>query len=57
MMALACAVERCLRARQHVAAHALIIDAKEDGAAAFYRHYGFVACASNPMMRYLSLGN
>ncbi len=54
---LAGAVERCLRAKQHVAAYALIVDAKDDGAAAFYRHYGFVPCASNPLMLYLPLGN
>lgn len=54
---LACAVERCLRARQQVAAYALIVDAKDDDAAAFYRHYGFVSCAGNPMMLYLPLGH
>jgi predicted GNAT family N-acyltransferase len=54
---LAGAVERCLRAKQHVAAYALIVDAKDDGAAAFYRHYGFIVCASNPLMLYLPLGN
>lgn len=54
---LAGAVERCLRARQQVAAYALIVDARDDGAAAFYRHYGFAACASNPLMLYLPLGH
>lgn len=54
---LAGAVERCLRAKQQVAAYALIVDAKDDGAAAFYRHYGFVAFAGNPLMLYLALGN
>ncbi len=54
---LAGAVERCLRAKQHVAAYALIVDAKDDDAVAFYRHYGFVACASNPLLLYLPLGN
>ncbi len=51
------AVERCLRAKQHVAAYALIVDAKDDDAAAFYRHYGFVAFAGNPLALYLPLGN
>ena len=54
---LAGAVERCLRAKQHVAAYALIVDAKDDDAAAFYRHYGFVAYAGNPLLLYLPLGN
>ena len=36
-----CAVDRCLKARQQVAAYALIVDAKDDSAAAFYLHFGF----------------
>ncbi len=54
---LACAVERCLRAKKQVAAYALIVDAKDDDAAVFYRHYGFVPCAGSPMMLYLPLGH
>ncbi|KAF0163935.1 MAG: GCN5-like N-acetyltransferase [Rhodocyclaceae bacterium] len=54
---LAGAVERCLRAKQQVAAYALIVDAKNDAAAAFYRHYGFVNFAGNSSMLYLPLGN
>ena len=54
---LAGAVERCLRARQQVAAYALIVDAKDNAAAAFYRHYGFDTCSGNPSMLYLPLGN
>ncbi len=54
---LACAVERCLRATKQVAAYALIVDAKDDDAAAFYRHFGFAACASTPLMFYLPLGH
>ncbi len=53
---LAGAVERCLRAKAHVAAYALIVDAKDEAAAAFYRHYGFATCAGNPSMLYLALG-
>ena len=37
----ACAVERCLQARKHVAASALIVDAKTAAARAFYERYGF----------------
>lgn len=50
------AVERCLRAKIQVAAYALIVDAKDEMAANFYRHYGFTACASNSLMLYLPLG-
>jgi predicted GNAT family N-acyltransferase len=49
------AVERCLKARQEVAAYALIVDAKDEGAADFYRHYGFAACRDAPRMLYLAL--
>ncbi len=51
-----CAVERCLEARKHVAAYALIVDAKGESAKAFYEHYGFTPCRDNPMTLYLSLG-
>jgi hypothetical protein len=40
-----------------VAAYALIVDAKDNAAAAFYRHYGFDTCSGNPSMLYLPLGN
>jgi GNAT superfamily N-acetyltransferase len=52
----ACAVERCLAARKQVAAYALLVDAKDDKAAAFYRHYGFAPCAGQPLTLYLPLG-
>lgn len=51
-----CAVERCLAARQHVAAYALVVDAKGASAKAFYEHYGFTPCRDNPMTLYLALG-
>lgn len=51
-----CAVERCLKARQHVAAYALVVDAKDEKAKGFYEHYGFIACCDNPMTLYLSFG-
>ncbi len=50
------AVDRCLKARAHVGAYALLVDAKNEQAAAFYRHYGFTACADSPMVLYLPLG-
>jgi GNAT superfamily N-acetyltransferase len=53
---LGCAVERCLEARKHVAAYALLVDAKGEQAKAFYEHYGFMPCRDNPMTLYLPLG-
>lgn len=51
-----CAVERCLAAKQQVAAYALLVDAKDENARSFYQHYGFTPCRENPMTLYLSLG-
>lgn len=53
---LACAVDRCLKARNDVAAYALIVDAKDQNARQFYEHYGFAAFAGEPMTLYLGLG-
>jgi len=52
---LGCAVERCLRARQHVAAYALLVDAKNANAAEFYRHYGFISCRDDDRTLYFPL--
>mgnify|MGYP003536552816 CR=1 FL=1 len=54
---LACAVDRCLKARSDVAAYALIVDAKDENARQFYEHYGFTAFAGEPMTLYLGLGS
>jgi GNAT superfamily N-acetyltransferase len=51
-----CAVDRCLQARKQVAAFALIVDAKNDEAKAFYRHYGFTPCVDASTTLYLPLG-
>jgi len=53
---LGCAVDRCLAAREQVAAYALIVDAKNESAKTFYEHYGFVSCVDTPLTLYLSLG-
>ena len=53
---LACAVDRCLKARQQVAAYALLVDAKDGAAKAFYLHFGFKAFRDSPLTLYLSLG-
>jgi ribosomal protein S18 acetylase RimI-like enzyme len=47
------AAARAHRADQ--ANYALLVDAKDDAAAAFYRHYGFVPYASNPLILFLPL--
>jgi GNAT superfamily N-acetyltransferase len=51
-----CAVERCLKAREEVASFALVVDAKDGGAKAFYEHYGFTPCIDRPLTLYLPLG-
>jgi predicted GNAT family N-acyltransferase len=49
------AVERCLKAREEVAAYALVVDAKDESAVDFYRYYGFTACRDAPRTLYLPL--
>ncbi len=51
-----CAVDRCLHARSLVGAYALLVDAKDEKAKAFYEEYGFVAFGDAPMSLYLPLG-
>jgi predicted GNAT family N-acyltransferase len=51
----ACAVDRCLKARQDVAGYALIVDAQSESAKQFYERYGFAAFADSPMALYLVL--
>ncbi len=53
---LGCAVDRCLKARQQVAAYALVVDAKDDVAKAFYVHFGFKSLKDAPLTLYLPLG-
>jgi GNAT superfamily N-acetyltransferase len=53
---LGCAVDRCLEARRLVAAYAMVVDAKDEKAKAFYEHYGFTACQDKPLTLYLPLG-
>ena len=51
-----CAVDRCLEARKQVASFALLVDAKDTRAKAFYLHYGFVALRDSPLTLFLPLG-
>lgn len=42
-------------ARAEIAAFALMVDAKDDPAAAFYRHHGFIALPDSPLTLFLPL--
>lgn len=42
-------------ARSEIAAFALIVDAKDDTAAAFYRHHGFIVLPDSPLTLFLPL--
>ena len=53
---LGCAVDRCLKARQQVAAYALIVDAKDDAAKDFYVQFGFKTLLDAKLTLYLPLG-
>ena len=44
-------------ASNEIAAYALIVDAKDTKAAAFYQHYGFMLLGVNPMQLFLPLAN
>ncbi len=48
------AIERSLRS--DVVAFAMVVDAKDESAATFYRHHGFQTFVSAPMTLYLPLG-
>ena len=50
---LADALERA--ARSEIAAFALVVDAKDEVAAAFYRHHGFIALPDSPLTLFLPL--
>jgi GNAT superfamily N-acetyltransferase len=53
---LGCAVDRCLKARQQIAAYALLVDAKDDASKAFYTHFGFKPLRDASLTLYLPLG-
>ncbi|MPQ67809.1 MULTISPECIES: GNAT family N-acetyltransferase [unclassified Pseudomonas] len=42
-------------ARSEIAAYALMVDAKDEGAAAFYRHHGFIPLPDSPLTLFLPL--
>ena len=41
--------------RRRVAAYALLVDAKDTTAAAFYRHHGFMALPESPLVLFFPL--
>lgn len=50
------ALHRSLRASREVASVAVIVDAKDDNAAAFYRHFEFTPFADEPRKLFLPMG-
>lgn len=42
-------------AQAEIAAYAMLVDAKDDAAAGFYRHYGFMALQDRPLTLFLPL--
>ena len=55
-MLLADAVKRTVAVGDSVAIYAVIVDAENERAKAFYEKFGFVPLPSNPMRLFLSLG-
>lgn len=53
---LGCAVDRCLQVREQLSAYALLVDAKDDAARAFYEHFGFKTLRDAGLTLYLPLG-
>ena len=49
------ALRRCLDAAAEIAAMAVIVDAKDDGAAAFYARYGFLSLQQQPSRLFLPM--
>lgn len=56
-MLLADAVKRTVGASEHVAIHAMIVDAKTDAAKQFYEAFGFLSLRDHPMRLFLPLGS
>ncbi len=52
---LADAIDRAARAE--IAAYALVVEAKDDPAATFYQHHGFIALPDSPMTLFLPLAS
>ena len=50
------ALERAKRIHTEAGGIGLFVDASDEHAAAFYRHYGFVASPEQPLLMFLSVG-
>jgi GNAT superfamily N-acetyltransferase len=50
------AVQRCLDAKRSVGGYALIVDAKDEAAKAFYERHGFRPFHDTPLSLYLPIG-
>lgn len=49
------ALRRALEASRAVASMAVVVDAKDDAAVSFYRHYGFISFADRPRRLFLPM--
>ena len=49
------AMKRCLELSTQLAAVAMVVDAIGQGAAIFYKDYGFIEFSDDPMKRYISM--
>ena len=49
------ALHRCLEAAGNIAAMAVVVDAKDDAAEAFYRHYSFIPLQLHPRRLFLPM--
>ncbi len=49
------ALRRCLEHAQQIAAMAVVVDAKDEDAASFYRHFDFMPLATTPMRLFLPM--
>ena len=52
---LADAIRRCSLVSQEVGVYAIVVDAKDANAKAFYAHYGFTELPQHPMRLILSI--
>lgn len=49
------ALRRICQAAEHIAAHAIVVDAMDDDAKKFYERYGFLQLTDNPLHLFLPL--
>jgi GNAT superfamily N-acetyltransferase len=49
------ALKRCLRSSEDIGAIAVLVDAKDEGAAKFYEHYGFRRFVNAPLRLFMPM--